>query len=122
MLCASRLVGRASLARTLALYPSSSASPCDLARRVFLLLPLRSTSHLPPTGPPPEPSQPLPPPPLEAPARHDEGDVDPNDNSGEVAIYKGILSTQIKLVKGFSLMTSVIGLAFQPVLYYQAQV
>merc|ERR1712107_630666 len=29
----------------------------------------------------------------------------------------GILSTQIKLVKSFSLMTSCIGLAFQPILY-----
>jgi len=32
-------------------------------------------------------------------------------------IYQGILSTQIKLVKTFSLMTSCIGLAFQPILY-----
>jgi len=32
-------------------------------------------------------------------------------------IYNGILSTQIKLVKSFSLMTSCIGLAFQPILY-----
>jgi len=32
-------------------------------------------------------------------------------------IYEGILSTQIKLVKTFSLMTSCIGLAFQPILY-----
>merc|ERR1711994_852946 len=31
-------------------------------------------------------------------------------------IYNGILSTQIKLVKGFSLTTSCIGLACQPVL------
>ena len=48
--------------------------------------------------------------------------VDPDDPSGEKAIYKGILSTQIKLVKTFSLTTSAIGLAFQPVLYYHAQV
>lgn len=34
----------------------------------------------------------------------------------EKTIYKGILATQIKLVKTFSLMTSVIGLACQPVL------
>ena len=32
-------------------------------------------------------------------------------------IYNGILSTQIKLVKSFSLMTSFIGIAFQPILY-----
>eukprot|EP00092_Neocalanus_flemingeri_P016777 GFUD01018146.1.p1 GENE.GFUD01018146.1~~GFUD01018146.1.p1 ORF type:complete len:249 (-),score=58.98 GFUD01018146.1:113-859(-) len=32
-------------------------------------------------------------------------------------IYNGIISTQIKLVKSFSLMTSCIGLAFQPILY-----
>jgi len=35
----------------------------------------------------------------------------------EKEIYNGILSTQIKLVKSFSLMTSVIGLTFQPILY-----
>ena len=35
----------------------------------------------------------------------------------EEEIYNGILSTQIKLVKSFSLMTSCIGMAFQPVLY-----
>merc|ERR1712032_1296592 len=34
----------------------------------------------------------------------------------EREIYNGILSTQIKLVKGFSLTTSYIGLACQPVL------
>jgi len=32
----------------------------------------------------------------------------------EETIYKGILSTQIKLVKSFSLLTSVIGLSCQP--------
>ena len=35
----------------------------------------------------------------------------------EEEIYNGILSTQIKLVKSFSLMTSCIGIGFQPVLY-----
>ena len=35
----------------------------------------------------------------------------------EQEIYNGILSAQIKLVKTFSLTTSCIGLAFQPVLY-----
>jgi len=35
----------------------------------------------------------------------------------EKEIYNGILSTQIKLVKSFSLMTSFIGIAFQPILY-----
>jgi len=35
----------------------------------------------------------------------------------DTEIYNGILSTQIKLVKSFSLMTSFIGLAFQPILY-----
>merc|ERR1712241_956391 len=35
----------------------------------------------------------------------------------EEEIYNGILSTQIKLVKSFSLMTSFIGIAFQPILY-----
>jgi len=35
----------------------------------------------------------------------------------EQEIYNGILTTQIKLVKSFSLMTSCIGLAFQPILY-----
>ena len=40
----------------------------------------------------------------------------------EHTIYKGILSAQIKLVKSFSLMTSVIGLSCQPFLLYQIQV
>jgi len=35
----------------------------------------------------------------------------------EKEIYNGILTTQIKLVKTFSLTTSFIGLAFQPILY-----
>jgi len=35
----------------------------------------------------------------------------------EQEIYNGILSTQIKLVKVFSLTTSCIGLGFQPILY-----
>lgn len=39
-----------------------------------------------------------------------------NQNADQ-EIYQGILSTQIKLVKTFSLMTSCIGLAFQPILY-----
>merc|ERR1712043_28710 len=37
----------------------------------------------------------------------------------EQTIYKGILSTQIKLVKSFSLLTSAIGLSCQPFLLYQ---
>ena len=36
-------------------------------------------------------------------------------------IYQGILSAQIKLVKGFSLTTSFIGIACQPVLLMQMQ-
>lgn len=36
-------------------------------------------------------------------------------------IYQGILSTQIKLVKGFSLMTSAIGMSCQPLLFYHMQ-
>ena len=40
-----------------------------------------------------------------------------NFEEHEQTIYKGILATQIKLVKSFSLMTSVIGLACQPVLF-----
>jgi len=40
-----------------------------------------------------------------------------NTEDHDQEIYQGILSTQIKLVKTFSLMTSCIGLAFQPVLY-----
>jgi len=35
----------------------------------------------------------------------------------EMTIYHGILSTQIKLVKSFSLMTSIIGLGCQPLIY-----
>jgi len=37
----------------------------------------------------------------------------------EQSIYKGLLSTQIKLVKSFSLLTSAIGLSCQPILLYQ---
>ena len=40
-----------------------------------------------------------------------------NFEEHEQTIYKGILATQIKLVKSFSLMTSVIGLSCQPVLF-----
>jgi len=40
-----------------------------------------------------------------------------NTEDHDQEIYQGILATQIKLVKTFSLMTSCIGLAFQPVLY-----
>ncbi|TRY61265.1 hypothetical protein TCAL_07457 [Tigriopus californicus] len=47
--------------------------------------------------------------------------VDPADPTGEKAIYHGILATQIKLVKGFSLTTSAIGLSCQPVLYHHLQ-
>ncbi len=36
-------------------------------------------------------------------------------------IYQGILATQIKLVKSFSLLTSVIGLSCQPVILMQMQ-
>ena len=44
------------------------------------------------------------------------------DSDGEDEIYRGILATQIKLVKGFSLTTSLISLSCQPVLYYTLQV
>ena len=44
------------------------------------------------------------------------------DSDGEDEIYRGILATQIKLVKGFSLTTSLISLSCQPVLYYSLQV
>ena len=40
-----------------------------------------------------------------------------NTLQAEEEIYDGILSTQIKLVKSFSLMTSCICIGFQPVLY-----
>lgn len=53
--------------------------------------------------------------------RDDGSGLEP-DPEGDLAIYKGILSTQIKLVKTFSLMTSAIGLAFQPVLFVNVQV
>merc|ERR1711944_339370 len=36
-------------------------------------------------------------------------------------IYQGILTTQLKLVKGFSLMTSAIGLSCQPILLWNMQ-
>jgi len=40
-----------------------------------------------------------------------------NTRDTEEEVYNGILSAQIKLVKMFSLTTSCIGMAFQPVLY-----
>jgi len=43
------------------------------------------------------------------------------DSDGDDEIYRGILATQIKLVKGFSLTTSLISLSCQPVLYYSLQ-
>ena len=43
-----------------------------------------------------------------------------DEEASEQAIYKGLLSAQIRVVKGFSLMTSVIGLSCQPILYYHA--
>jgi len=46
----------------------------------------------------------------------------PKSTKQEEQIYNGILSTQIKLVKIFSLSTSLIGMACQPVLYtYSSQ-
>ena len=44
-----------------------------------------------------------------------DGGVDHDDDT----IYQGILSTQIKLVKGFSLTTSAIGISCQPLLFMQ---
>jgi len=41
------------------------------------------------------------------------------DKTAEREIYNGILSTQIKLVKGFSLLTSCVGLGCQPILLTQ---
>merc|ERR1712226_792212 len=40
-----------------------------------------------------------------------------SDEEHQKTIYRGILSAQIKLVKSFSLMTSVIGLGCQPLIY-----
>jgi len=48
-------------------------------------------------------------------------DSSSENDEHENEIYQGILSTQIKLVKSFSLMTSAIGLACQPVLWMHAQ-
>ena len=60
---------------------------------------------------------------------HHFADLDskPDPNLGKCTqehdetIYQGILATQIKLVKGFTLMTSAIGLSCQPILYLQLQ-
>lgn len=41
---------------------------------------------------------------------------------GKVQVYKGILSTQIKLVKVFSLATSITGIFMQPILYKQSNI
>jgi len=48
-------------------------------------------------------------------------DENADSSDGEDEIYRGILATQIKLVKGFSLTTSLISLSCQPVLYYTLQ-
>lgn len=45
-----------------------------------------------------------------------------NEDKETVQVYKGILSTQIKLVKVFSLATSVTGIFMQPILYKQTSV
>ncbi len=47
--------------------------------------------------------------------------VDPKDPDGQKEIYNGILSTQIKLVRSFSLMTSLIGVAAQPILFLKME-
>ena len=39
--------------------------------------------------------------------------VDPADPDGSLSVYRGVLSAQIRLVKAFSITTSVIGLSFQ---------
>ena len=44
-----------------------------------------------------------------------------SDEEHEKTIYQGILSTQIKLIKGFSLSTSMIGLCSQPIFIMQMQ-
>ena len=46
-----------------------------------------------------------------------EPEREENFEEHEQTIYKGILATQIKLVKSFSLMTSIIGLSCQPVIF-----
>ncbi len=86
--------------------PTVSRSLLDLRVRGRIFDASRTLSSLPNNSPPPP---------------EECQEVDPNDNSGEVEVYKGILSAQIKLVKGFSLTTSLIGLACQPVIYYKAQ-
>ena len=46
---------------------------------------------------------------------------DESDEEHQKTIYRGILSAQIKLVKSFSLMTSVIGLGCQPLIYLKVR-
>ena len=46
---------------------------------------------------------------------------DESDEEHQKTIYRGILSAQIKLVKSFSLMTSVIGLGCQPLIYLKVK-
>jgi len=43
------------------------------------------------------------------------------DDGSAAMIYEGLLTTQVRLVKAFSLATSVVGLAFQPILFYHSQ-
>ncbi len=58
------------------------------------------------------------------PAAHEEEEENPDGQvtpEHDAEIYRGILSTQVRLVKAFSLSTSLIGLACQPVLYHHLQ-
>merc|ERR1712243_230688 len=45
------------------------------------------------------------------------GDPEESFEEHEMTIYRGILSTQIKMVKSFSFLTSLIGLSCQPLLF-----
>merc|ERR1712168_352107 len=47
----------------------------------------------------------------------ESGDPEESFEEHELTIYRGILATQIKMVKSFSLMTSLIGLSCQPLLF-----
>jgi len=54
-------------------------------------------------------------------AHENQPDEVADADDGEDEIHRGILSAQIKLVKGFSLTTSLISLSCQPILYYSLQ-
>ncbi|KAK4291114.1 hypothetical protein Pmani_036034 [Petrolisthes manimaculis] len=76
----------------------------------------RMLSTPPPSPPSPPPPSPPSPPPANTPP---ENEVDIGPGTWQ-EIYHGVLATQIKIVKTFSLSTSLLGVCIQPVIFQSA--